>query len=87
MWVPVSELERSPGRKEWQPTQDLCLGTEWDKGGAHVATVCGVGKEPDRTEQLTQEVMTVTHSAYRGHVILELPPLETSLIIPKGPSC
>ena len=39
-------------------------------------------QESDRTEQLTQEVTMVAHSAYGGHLFWSCPPGDLRLIIP-----
>ena len=57
----IPESERSPGEESGNPLQYSCLGNRVDRG-AWQATVHGVTKESDMTEQLKTHTHTHTHT-------------------------
>ena len=68
----IPDLGRSPGERNGNPLQYSCLGNPMDRG-AWQATVHGVAKESDTTEQAwcTTDRHTYTHTYTYTHTIKE----------------
>ena len=62
----IPGLGRSPGEGNGNLLQNSCLGNPMDKG-AWWATVNGVTKESDMTEQLTTTIHLIYTLGYRDH--------------------